>query len=269
MTAEARLILARPDARIAYRRIGAGPSLLLLHATLSSARQLRPLAARLGSRFGVLSVDRRGSGESSDGSGQPPRPIDVAVHVDDLQALVEAEGLGACVVVGHSYGGCLGLELAARRPGLVRALWVFEPPYAPVAPAAVRERMAEAARRTLRASELQGPAAAAEVFMAAVSGQAAVAALTPAALERIHRAGSGAVADAPLLGLDAGGLSGIECPVAIATGTASQPLYVAIAEGLAERIGSATVERLTGADHMAPLRRPDIIAAAVEAFVDR
>ncbi len=194
----------------------------------------------------------------------------MGVHVDDLAALVEAEGLGPCVVVGHSYGGCLGLELAARQPGLVRALWVFEPPYAPVAPAAVRERMAEAARRTLRATSARRPAAAAEVFMAAVSGQAAVAALTPAA-RRAHR--------------PCGERGGGGCPAAgpgrrrperhrVPGGDRhrrrpAKPLYVAIAEGLAGRISGATIEHLPGVDHMAPLTRPDIIAAAVEAFVDR
>lgn len=269
MSTDTTLILARPGARIAYRRAGDGPPLLLLPATLSSSRQLRPLAARLAARFGVFSVDRRGSGASAMDAATGVRPMDVGVHVDDLVALIEAERLGPCIVAGHSYGGCLGLELAARRPGLVRALWAFEPPYGPVAPPAVRERMAEAARRTLEANTRSGPAAAAEVFMAAVSGQAAVEALTAAGRERIGQAGAGAVADAPLLGLDAGGLARIECPVVIATGAASQPCYVTIAEALADRIHRATIERLAGADHMAPITRPDIIAAAVEALVDR
>jgi pimeloyl-ACP methyl ester carboxylesterase len=93
-------------------------------------------------------------------------------------------------------------------------------------------------------------------------------ALSATARERIGRAGSGAVADAPLLGLDADGLARIACPVAVATGGASGPLYVAIAEALAGRILGAVVSSIPGVDHMAPVTRPDIIAAAVEAFLD-
>jgi pimeloyl-ACP methyl ester carboxylesterase len=128
--------------------------------------------------------------------------------------------------------------------------------------------MADVARRTLEAEVQHGSASAAEVFMAGGSGQAAVDALSPAARERIGRAGGGAVADAPLLGLDPDGLARIACPVAIATGGASQPFYVTIAEALAGRIAGGLVSPIPGVDHMAPVTRPDIIAAAVEAFLD-
>jgi pimeloyl-ACP methyl ester carboxylesterase len=260
-------MLPRPDGAVAYRRSGDGPPLLLLHATLSSSRQLAPLAALLAPRFGVVSVDRRGSGASVRSEAEPPAPIDVAVHVKDLAALVAAEQLGPCVVVGHSYGGCLGLELAARMPDLVRAVWAYEPPYDPVAPPEAQERLAEVARRTLEAGTRSGPASAAEVFMAGVAGQAALDSLTPASRDGIRRAGRAAIADASLLGLQPDGLALIRCPVAIVTGSDSDPLYGAIAEGLRARVPGATIERVGGADHMAPVTRPDAIAASVLAFV--
>jgi pimeloyl-ACP methyl ester carboxylesterase len=77
------------------------------------------------------------------------------------------------------------------------------------------------------------------------------------------------VADAPLLGLEPDGLPRIEAPTEIVTGGASQPLYVAIAEALVRRIPGAVRGTIPGADHMAPVTRPDIIAAAVETFADR
>jgi pimeloyl-ACP methyl ester carboxylesterase len=261
--------LPRPGVELAYRVAGDGPPLLLLHATLSSSRQLQALARRLAGRFRVVAVDRRASGESQLPAGNPLAPIDVAVHVADLAALIVAERLEGCLVVGHSYGGCLALELAAREPALVAATWAYEPPYGPLAPPEARERMDTLARATLEAVVRQGPAAAAEVFLVGVSGRPALEALGEAGRSRIGQAGPGAVADAPLLGLDPGGLSRIACPTRIATGAASGPLYPAIAEELVRRVPGARLTTIPEVDHMAPVTRPDIIAAAVQTFADR
>lgn len=267
MTDDAVRYLERPGGRIGYRRVGSGPPLLLLHATLSSSRQLRPLATRLAQRFSVISVDRRGSGDSADAAPQPPGPIDVSVHLADLAAIAEVEALAPGVVVGHSYGGCVALELAARHPTLVRAVVAYEPPYGPAAPDDAREHMAAIGRRTLRAAEAGDLAAAALVFMEGVSGADAVAALSPAVRERIGRAGTGVVADATLLGMDPTGPDAISSPVLIATGDASMPLYEDIARELVGRIPDARHRRIEGASHMAPITIPDVIAAVVEGFL--
>jgi pimeloyl-ACP methyl ester carboxylesterase len=251
---------------IHHQRTGDGPPLLLLHATLSSSRQLRPLASLLARRFSVVSVDRRGSGQSIiDG---PALPIDVATHIDDLVAVVRHCDLAPAVVVGHSYGGCVALELAARRPELVSAVFAYEPPYGPLAPARAQEHMAQVAGRTLAAAEGGDLAAAALAFMHGVSGAAAVEALSPAARARIGGAGQGAVADATLSGMRPDGLGAISCPTRIVCGDASDPLYAAIADALVARVPAASQGRLGGLDHMAPILQPEAIAAAIGAFVD-
>jgi pimeloyl-ACP methyl ester carboxylesterase len=251
---------------IHHQRTGDGPPLLLLHATLSSSRQLRPLASLLARRFSVVIADRRGSGQRLvDG---PAMPIAVASHIDDLVALARHCGLGPAVVVGHSYGGCVALELASRRPEFVAAVFAYEPPYGPLAPAGAQEHMAQVASRTLAAAADGDLAAAALAFMEGVSGAAAVAALSPAARARIGRAGQGAVADATLSGMRPDGLGAISCPTRIVCGDASDPLYPAIAEALVARIPAASQGRLEGLDHMAPVLQPEAIAAAIGAFVD-
>jgi pimeloyl-ACP methyl ester carboxylesterase len=259
----------RPGGRIVYRHVGHGPPLLLLHATLSSSRQLRTLAARLATRFSVISVDRRGSGESAAAAPEPAGPIDVSSHIEDLAAIATAVGLGPATVVGHSYGGCIAIELAARRPELVARLFAYEPPYGPLAPPSVQAHMTRVGQRALEASGRGELAEAALEFMAGVSGTSAVAALSVAARERVGRAGTGAVADATLLGMDPAGLATISCPALIATGALSAPLYADIATALTERIEDARHRAIPDADHMAPIIRPELIAVAVEEFSDR
>lgn len=245
-----------------YERRGQGPSLLLLHATLSSSRQLRTLATRLAEHFTVVSVDRRGSGKST--SDGPSMPIAATTHIEDLARILDGEKVGPVVAVGHSYGGCIAIELASHRPELVSAVFAYEPPYALVAQPDVRAGMAEVGRRTLAARDEGGLAAAALTFMEGVSGAEAVAALSPGARRGVEGAGQGAVADATLAGMDPDALGHIGCPVHIATGGASAPFYADIADALAERIPGADHIRLPGLDHMAPVLRPDAIADAIE-----
>lgn len=250
-----------------YReRRGEGPPLLLLHATLSDSRQLRALATRLAEHSTVVSVDRRGSGKSA--LQEPAAPIDVAAHVEDLVRVMIEESLDSAAVVGHSYGGCVALELASRRPELVRGVFAYEPPYAQVASRPVRGGIEEIGRRTIAARDRGDLGAAAMTFLEGVSGADVVAALGPGARARVEGAGQGAVSDATLLGMDPDGLASISCPVRITTGEASAPTYVEIAEALAARIPNARHTRLPGLEHMAPVLRPDTIAAAILEFLD-
>ena len=85
----------------------------------------------------VLTYDRRGHSRSE----RPDPPASRRTHEDDLVALVEALDLGPALLVGNSYGASIALGVAARRPDLVRAVSVHEPPLvdavAPGAPLAV------------------------------------------------------------------------------------------------------------------------------------
>jgi pimeloyl-ACP methyl ester carboxylesterase len=249
--------------------VGEGPTLLLLHATLSSARQLRRLTEQLSETFTVVAIDRRGSGATELEPAVTVGPIDVAVHIADIGAVHAAEGLGPALVVGHSYGGALALELAARRPDLVVGVWAFEPPYAPVGRPAVRAALVALEQATSEAGRLGGPGAAAEAFLAGLAGPQAIARLTPASLDGLRDAGTGALADVGLLGLDPGGLAGIDRPVELALGGASEPLYAELATALVARIPGAAVVTLPDARHDAPIVDPAPVVVAIRGFADR
>ncbi len=232
-----------------------GQPLLLLHATLSSSRQLRALAARLAMRFTVISVDRRGSGRSP--LGGPAEPIDVAVHVADLVAIArDASGWSAPPWSGTATVAASRSSWPRGEPDLVGAVFAYEPPYGPLAPAEAQAGMAEVARQTLARRAIGDDlAGAALAFMAGVAGAAAVAALGArrAGAHRSRRAGSGRGCD-PVWAWTPTASLRIGCPVRIATGDRQRgPLRPASPTALVTRIDGADHARLEGLDHMAPV----------------
>lgn len=240
------------------------PLVVVLHATLSSARQMAPLARAIAAPgdLRVVAPDRRGSGECR---LEPPRAVAMDEHLADLAALLDAEGAGRAILVGHSFGGVVSLEAAARLPERVAAVVAYEPPYGPLADAAVRPFFDVVARETAEALALDGRAGAARAFLERVAGPGAWEAMRARARAFIASEGGGAVADAGMTGLEPGGLGRITCPVTIISGAASEPFYVSIADALAARIPGARRVQLPGLRHTAPITEPDAVAAAVRA----
>ncbi len=92
---------------------------VLVHGLASNARIWDGVAEHLtAAGHPVVSVDLRGHGRSS----KPDGPYDVPAVAEDLAALVAALGLDRPVAAGQSWGGNVVLELAARRPTLLRGI---------------------------------------------------------------------------------------------------------------------------------------------------
>lgn len=109
--------------RIAFERLGSGPSLILIGGALNDRRTGLPLANLLKSDFTVYTFDRRGRGDSSNNL-----PYGVEREIEDLAALIKEAG-GTASVYGHSSGAFLGLLSAGAGLPIVR-LATYEPPYA-------------------------------------------------------------------------------------------------------------------------------------------
>jgi lipase len=95
---------------------------ICVHGVSSHAPRFRRLADRLTARFRVVSVDLRGHGDSD---WEPPWDLDT--HVGDLLDTSDALGIDVADWMGHSFGGRLALELAARAPSRVRRLVLLDP----------------------------------------------------------------------------------------------------------------------------------------------
>ena len=109
------------------------PLAVLVHGVTSSSRtwwRVGPALAERGYR--VLAVDLRGHGASP----RTEAGLSVADLADDVADTVEATsrspgtvaGAPVDLLVGHSLGALVALELAGRRPGFARRLVVEDPP---------------------------------------------------------------------------------------------------------------------------------------------
>lgn len=93
----------------------AAPGLLLHHGLASSQRIWDLMIPRLVRRFRVVTFDARGHGLSA----KPTSGFGFDRVVEDALAVARAARLRRPVVVGHSWGASVALELAARHPRAV------------------------------------------------------------------------------------------------------------------------------------------------------
>lgn len=110
--------LDRDGVALAYGEWGAGaPALVLIHGIACNRGFWGPQVERFAAEHRVVAVDLRGHGDSD----APRQRYTIEGLADDVGWVCEQLGLERPVIVGHSLGGDVALELAAARPELVRA----------------------------------------------------------------------------------------------------------------------------------------------------
>ena len=97
---------------------GTGQSVVLLHGLASNCHIWDLVAPVLAKDFAVVAMDQRGHGESA----KPVHGYDFATVGSDLAAFTGSLGLASPVIVGHSWGGDVALELAVAHPELPKGL---------------------------------------------------------------------------------------------------------------------------------------------------
>lgn len=95
-----------------------GPAIVFVHGTRLSRAMWQPQMGHLRDTYRVVAVDLPGHGRLAD------RPFTVTDASDEVALAIETAAGGRAIVVGLSLGGYVAMDLAARRPELVRGLVV-------------------------------------------------------------------------------------------------------------------------------------------------
>ncbi|TGQ28296.1 alpha/beta hydrolase, partial [Mesorhizobium sp. M00.F.Ca.ET.220.01.1.1] len=109
--------------KLHFLEAGSGQPLLLLHGNGASAEDFTTsgIFDRAAARYRVLAFDRPGFGMSPRPAG---RPWTAAAQADLIDAAVAKLGIERYMVVGHSWGAAVAIEMARRHPRSVAGVVV-------------------------------------------------------------------------------------------------------------------------------------------------
>lgn len=114
----------REELRLYYERSGEGArELLFVHGWCCDRSFWAPQLEHFARTCTVTTVDLRGCGQSS----RPESGYDIPTLADDLAWLCRDVRIERPAVIGHSLGGMIGVELAARWPSLPSAVVGVDP----------------------------------------------------------------------------------------------------------------------------------------------
>jgi pimeloyl-ACP methyl ester carboxylesterase len=239
------------DLDIAYEEIGAGPPLVLLHGASTTGRET--FAAQipaLAGAFRLLLPDARGHGrtrwDAADG-------FEAEWLVHDLEAFVDALGLGTFHLIGYSMGAMTALGFAVRAPERLRTLVV-------VGIATAREPRATVGRRLMDPQRIlrDDPAWAAQMAQTIDAGQG------PGAWQRLLPAIAADVNAQSLL--TPGELRSVSAPTLVAVGDRDPLVPVGQAWELSRQVRDGRLFVAPDSGHDVLTRRPALALEALHGF---
>jgi pimeloyl-ACP methyl ester carboxylesterase len=101
---------------------GDGPPVLALHGLASSAHWYHRLSHSMAGEYRIIAPDQRGHGQTT----QVPSGYDWQTLVSDVVGLMNHLGVERAPVLGHSWGGHVASNLAARFPDRVSCLVMID-----------------------------------------------------------------------------------------------------------------------------------------------
>lgn len=109
-----------------YQQIGSGPNLVLIHGLFGSLDNLNMVAKGLADSFTITNVDVRNHGASFHENN-----MDYSLLAQDVIDTLTSLAIDKTMILGHSMGGKIAMQVALNNPELVEKLIVAD--IAPVA----------------------------------------------------------------------------------------------------------------------------------------
>ena len=275
------LAVSVPGGQLVGVRSGWGRPLLVLHGGPAMNDYSDWFAAELAG-WGALRYTQRGVAPSvTEG------PFTIEQHVSDALAVLDQHDVAAATVLGHSWGGYLAMQLAARAPGRVNALVLadtlgavgdgglagFGAELDARATPETRAKIAELDKLSTTSME-EKDAAALQYFRLEWPGYFAIPAQAPPVPETVRVSAEGfeqtsaSVAEAVERGDLPGLLRGFTGPVEVVAGECS-PLPRQAAESTAAVFPDARLTIVPGAGHQVWHEAPGCLAAALSRVAAR
>ncbi|HEY2780734.1 MAG TPA: alpha/beta hydrolase [Steroidobacteraceae bacterium] len=113
--------------KIHYVAIGKGPLVVMIHGFPDFWYTWRKQMDALSGHYRVVAVDQRGYDLSDRPKGI--EQYSMPLLVNDIGAVIRAEGGGKAVIVGHDWGGAVAWTLAMTHPDWLQALVILNLPH--------------------------------------------------------------------------------------------------------------------------------------------
>lgn len=113
------------SAPIDYDETGRGPTIVLVPGSCSTGAAWRPITAHWNGQFRCVTTSLLGYGATAE--RRTASTADMSLEVEVIEAVIRRAG-GPVHLVGHSFGGLVGLAVALQRPDLLRSLTILEAP---------------------------------------------------------------------------------------------------------------------------------------------
>jgi pimeloyl-ACP methyl ester carboxylesterase len=257
-----------------YEEKGTGVPILLVPPAGSTSSTWGSATEKLARIGHVIAYDRRGYAQSG---GDPVRSI--STHTADAATVLESLATQPAVVVGTSAGAAIAVDLAVRRPDLVRVVVAHEFPWrftrhlpsasqvaalARIGSLALRGRQADAAETLLRSAYSYRDGGSAWDDFPEAWRRVARDNARPALADFLN-----SIRSYP----SAAALAGIEVPVLCTYGARSPDSMARLVRLLAAAMPTARAQRIEGAGHAAPFDATDnfvrVIADAIFPWSER
>lgn len=251
--------------RIAYRRIGEGPPLVLLHGYVGDGPATwRHQLDGLSDSFTLVAWDAPGAGGSSD----PPEGFGMDEYADCLAAFIDRLGLDHPHVAGLSFGGALALAFYGRHPAMPATL-LLASAYAGWAGSLPADMAAERLRQALVLADLSAEEFVGTLLPTMFSDGTPRESIDEfgAAMLAFHPAGFRAMARASAEDLRAV-LPHVDVPTLLIYGDQDVRAPRTVAEYLHASISDSTLVVLPDTGHVCNVEAPEAFNLAVRRFLD-